>query len=138
MRRNFSLVARYLLEFTRCSLFTANSLVARYLLEFTRCLLFTANSLVASSSLQIHSLFVTRCKFTCCSLLDANSLDTRYSLQISLATKSHSFLVMKLICWKYCCLKPTKMGEETFQYNLLPKAIKLNVIPSQREVETCS
>ena len=73
LRRNFSLVARYSLKFTRCSLLVVKSLVTRS---------------------KIRSLLVVevaRCKN--CSLLVAKS--TRYSLQKLLVAKNHSLLVAK-------------------------------------------
>ena len=71
-RRNFSLVARYLLKFTRCSLLVVKSLV-------TRC--------------KIRSLLVAevaRCK---------KSLVTRCKIRSLLVAKIHSLLVANFACY---------------------------------------
>ena len=77
-RRNFSLVARYLLKFTRCSLLVVKSLVVR-------CKI--CSSLVVEVARCKKSL-VTRCRS--CSLQKI----TRYSLQNSLVTRCKICLLL--------------------------------------------
>ena len=103
MRRNFSLVARYSLKFTRCSLLVVKSLVARckfcslLVVEVARC----KKSLVTccrSHSLQKITRYSLQ-KF--CSLLVAKMHSlliakyALYSLQKLLVVKNHSLLVAK-------------------------------------------
>ena len=80
LRRNFSLVARCSLKFTRCSLLVVKSLITRC--KFARYL--SQKFLVAKKSL------VTR--FRSCSLQKI----TCYSLQISLATRCRSYSLQKI------------------------------------------
>ena len=80
MRRNFSLVARYLLKSTHCSLLVAK--FARYSLQ---------KLVVAKKSL------VTRCSVVEIHLLLVAKL-ARYSLQKLLVANIHSFLVAKFAC----------------------------------------
>ena len=82
-RRNFSLVARYLLKFTRCSLLVVKSLV-------TLCKI--CSSLVVEVARCKKSL-VTRCRS--CSLQKI----TRYSLQNSLVTRCRSCSLQKVTCY---------------------------------------
>ena len=108
-RRNFSLVARCSLKFTRCSLLVVKSLVtrckvARYSLQI--------RSLLVAEAARCKKPLVTRCKirslqkFTCYSL--QNSLVTccrscllqnitRYSLRNSLVTRYRSYSLQKVI-----------------------------------------
>ena len=79
LRRNFSLVARCSLKFTRCSLLVVKSLITRC--KFARYL--SQKFLVAKKSL------VTR--FRSCSMQKI----TCYSLQISLATRCKKSLVTR-------------------------------------------
>ena len=86
LRRNFSLVARYSLKFTRCSLFVVKSLlfIAKFACYSLQKLLVAKN----------HSLLVAevaRCKNQ--SLLVAKF--TRYSLHKLLVAKNHSLLIAK-------------------------------------------
>ena len=78
-RRNFSLVARYSLKLSSCSLLVVKSLV-------TRC---RSCSLQKITSYQLQNSLVTR--WRSCSLQKI----TRYSLQKLLIAKNHSLLVGK-------------------------------------------
>ena len=86
-RRNFSLVARYSLKFTRCSLLVIKSLV-------TRCKI---RSLLLAKVARCKKSLVTRCRS--CSLLVAKihslliAKFARYSLQKLLLAKNPSLLV---------------------------------------------
>ena len=101
MRRNFSLVARYWLKFTHCSLLFVKSLVTcckiRSLLvaEVARCKKSLATrrrscSLQKITCYSLQNLLVTRCRS--CSL----SKITRYSLQNSLVTRCRSCSLQKM------------------------------------------
>ena len=103
MRRNFSLVARYSLKFTRCSLLVVKSLVARckfcslLVVEVARCKKSLATC-CRSHSLQKITRYSLQ-KF--CSLLVAKMHSlliakyALYSLQKLLVVKNHSLLVAK-------------------------------------------
>ena len=84
-RRNFSLIARYSLKFTRCSLLVVKSHVTRCKIRSLLVAKITGNSLQNS--------LVTRCrscllqKFTC------------YSVQNSLVTRCRSCLLQKFTCY---------------------------------------
>ena len=101
MRRNFSLVARYLLKFTRCSLLVVKSLVVRckicssLVVEVARCKksLVTRckiRSLLVAEVARCKKLLVTRCRS--CSLEKI----TRYSLQNSLVARCRSWSLQKI------------------------------------------
>ena len=100
MRCNFSLVARYSLKFTRCSLLVVRSLVTRCKIcsllvvvcsfVVTRCYL-----LFAISSFVICSLFVIYCRS--CSLQKV----ARYSLQNSFVTRCRSCSLQKITCYSF-------------------------------------
>ena len=79
-RRNFSLVARYSLKFTRCSLLVVKSLV-------TRC---RSCSLQKITRYSLQNLLVTRCRS--CSLQKS----TYYWLQDSLVTRCRSCSLQKI------------------------------------------
>ena len=102
LRRNFSLVARYSLKFTRCSLLVVKSLVTRckirslLVAEVARC----KKSLVTCCrSCSLQKSLVTRCKIhsllvaqvACCK----KSLVTYCKIRSLLVAKIHSSLVMK-------------------------------------------
>ena len=92
-RRNFSLVARYLLKFTRCSLLIVKSL-------FARCKI---RSLLVAEVARCKKSLVTRCKIR--SLLVAEvarckkSLVTRCKIRSLLVAKIHSLLVANFACY---------------------------------------
>ena len=87
-RRNFSIVARYSLKFTRCSLLVVKSLVTpcKKLLVAKNHSLLVANF----TRYSLKNLLVTRCRS--CLLLKF----TRYSLQNSLVTRCRSCSLQKL------------------------------------------
>ena len=95
-RHNFSLVARYSLEFTRYSLLVVKSLFTRCrscsLQKITRYSLKLCSLLVAEVASCKNSL-VTR--FRSCSLQKV----TRYSLQKLLVAKIHWLLAAKFACY---------------------------------------
>ena len=94
-RRNFSLVARYSLKFTPCSLIVVKSLVTRckicwlLVVEVARC----KKSLVTRCKKSL----VTRCRS--CSLQKI----TRYSLQNSLVTRCRSCSLQKITRYSLHC-----------------------------------
>ena len=79
MRRNFSLVARYSLKFTRCSLLVVKSLVTRYKIH----------SLLVAEVARCKKSLVNRCEIR--SLLVAEVARCKNSLVV----KSHSSFVAK-------------------------------------------
>ena len=110
LRRNFSLVARYSLKFTRCSLLFVKSLVTRckirssLVAEVARC----KKSLVTCCrSCSLQKSLVTRC--TSCLLQKI----TRYLLQNSLVTCCKNSLVARYEKnpRTNVYLKPIKLGE---------------------------
>ena len=124
MRRNFSLVARYSLKFTRCSLLVVKSLVARckfcslLVVEVARC----KKSLAIccrSHSLQKITRYSLQ-KF--CSLLVAKVRSlliakyALYSLQKLLVAKNHSLLFAKIHS-----LLVAKFAHYSLQKLLVPK-----------------
>ena len=113
-----------------------NSLVARYSLKFTRCSLLVVKSLVARCKIQsLLVVEVARCKirsllvakFVCYSLQKITRCllqeYARYSLQKLLVPKNHwfslqnsldthckkSFFVKTITCWNYCLFKVNKV-----------------------------
>ena len=124
MRRNFSLVARYSLKFTRCSLLVVKSLVARckfcslLVVEVARCKKSLATC-CRSHSLQKITRYSLQ-KF--CSLLVANvhslliAKYALYSLQKLLVAKNHSLLFAKIHS-----LLVAKFAHYSLQKLLVPK-----------------
>ena len=103
LRRNFSLVARCSLKFTRCSLLVVKSLVTRckirslLVAEVARCKKSLATrrrscSLQKITCYSLQNLLVTRCR--------SYSLQkiTRYSLQNWLVTRCRSYSLQKITC----------------------------------------
>ena len=104
LRRNFSLVARCSLKFTRCSLLVVKSLVTRckirslLVAEVARCKKSLATrrrscSLQKITCYSLQNLLVTRCR--------SYSLQkiTRYSLQNWLVTRCRSYSLQKITCY---------------------------------------
>ena len=124
MRRNFSLVARYSLKFTRCSLLVVKSLVARckfcslLVVEVARCKKSLATC-CRSHSLQKITRYSLQ-KF--CSLLVAKvhslliAKYALYSLQKLLVAKNHSLLFAKIHS-----LLVAKFAHYSLQKLLVPK-----------------
>ena len=124
MRRNFSLVARYSLKFTRCSLLVVKSLVARckfcslLIVEVARCKKSLATC-CRSHSLQKITPYSLQ-KF--CSLLVAKvhslliAKYALYSLQKLLVAKNHSLLFAKIHS-----LLVAKFAHYSLQKLLVPK-----------------
>ena len=101
LRCNFSLVARYSLKFTRCSLLVVKSLV-------TRCKI---RSLLVAEVARCKKSLVTRCKIRLLLVAEVargkKSLVTRFNIRSLLVAKTHSLLVAKfarcsLQKWSHC------------------------------------
>ena len=110
-RRNFSLVARYSLKFTRFSLLVVKSLV-------TRCKI---RSLLVAEVARCKKSLVTRCKI--CSLLVGEvapykkSLVARCEIPSVLIAKNHSSLKQSP-AGIIVCLKSTKLDESFSFFNI--------------------
>ena len=129
-RRNFSLVARYSLKFTRCSLLVVKSLV-------TRCKI---RSLLVAEVARCKKSLVTRCKNALVArceiplLLVAKvasskkSLVSRCEIPSILIAKNHSSLKQSP-AGIIVCLKSTKLDESFSFFNIIcflgPKNSKL-------------
>ena len=122
-RRNFSLVVRYSLKFTRRSLLVVKSLVARCKIPW----------LLVTEVAHCKKSPVTRCKI--CSLLVAEVARSNKSLVLQckihwiLLAKNHS-LLKELPAGIIVCLKSTKLGE-SFSFFIIicflrPKNSKLS------------
>ena len=124
-RRNFSIVARYSLKFTRCSLLVVKSLVT----PCKKLLVAKNHSLLVA---KIHSLLVAEvacCKKSLVSRCKLHSLlvekFARYSLQKLLVAKIHSLLVAEVArCKNYFVVKNHSLLVAKFNRYLLHKFTK--------------
>ena len=132
-RRNFSLVARYSLKFTRYSLLVVKSLV-------TRCKI---RSLLVAEVARCKKSLVTRCKIRSLLVAEAarckNSLVTRCKNHCLLVAKFAFYSLQKITRYSFQkiihhLLKQSQVHKVTwkfFQYNLFPRAKKFKVVPNQ-------
>ena len=111
--RNFSLVARYLLKFTRCSLLLVGPLV-------TRCKIC---SLLVAEVARCKKSLVTRCRS--CSLQKI----TRYSLQNSLVTRCRSCLLQKITRYSLQNLLATRCRSGVTFCNFMKKKLHHRCFP---------
>ena len=124
-RCNFSLVARYLLKFTRCSLLVVKSLVApcKFSLYSLQKLLVAKNhSLLVAEIPSCKKSLVARCKI-CSSLVAEIARSKKYLVfrcEISsiLIAKNHSLLEQSP-AGIIVCLKSTKLGGSFSFFNII-------------------
>ena len=117
-RRNFSLVARYSLKFTRCSLLVVKSLVARCkfsLYSLQKLLVAKNHSLLVAEISSCKKSLVARCKI-CSSLVAEIARSKKY---LVFRCEISSILIAKNHSGINVCLKSTKLGGSFSFFNII-------------------